>query len=127
MKLTDSLTGLQHIGIPCKDLAEAVAFYESLGFTNIYQTPNGDETVAFMEFAGLVIELYGPKDAVGKSGAIDHIALDCKDIDAAFALCKEQGYRIKEEVTPLPFWANGIKYFSILGPNEEVIEVCQKL
>ena len=37
MKLSDSVTGLQHIGIPSADLQKSVDFYEALGFTNIYQ------------------------------------------------------------------------------------------
>ena len=128
MKLTDSINGLQHVGIPCKDLKEAIAFYESLGFVDIYETPNGNQDVAFMEYAGLVIELYNnPPKLAGVKGSIDHIALNCTDIDAAYAACKELGCTFFEHITPLPFWDNGIKYFSIIGPNAEVIEVCQKL
>lgn len=127
MKLSDSVTGLQHIGIPSRDLQSAVAFYEALGFTKIYETPNGEENVAFMELGGLVIELYGNRPVRGCSGAIDHIALDSTDIEASYAACKELGLTFYEEITPLPFWENGIRYFSIIGPNKEIIEVCQKL
>ncbi len=127
MKLTDSVNALQHIGIPSRDLNESVAFYESLGFQKIYETPNGAENVAFMEHGGLCIELYGNRDIAGKSGAIDHIALNSTDIEASYAACKELGCNFYEQITPLPFWDNGIKYFSIIGPSGEIIEVCQKL
>lgn len=127
MKLSDSLTGLQHVGIPCKDLEKAAAFYEALGFDKIYATTNGDENVAFMELGGLVLELYGNRETIGQAGAINHIALDSTDIDASYNACKEAGCTFFEEITALPFWANGIKYFSIIGPNGEIVEVCQKL
>ena len=127
MKLTDSVDALQHVGIPSKDLKEAIAFYESLGFKDIYETPNGEQNVAFMQHGDLVIELYDHTEVAGKPGAIHHIALNCTDIDTAYAACQELGCSFMDHITPLPFWSNGIKYFSILGPNSEVIEVCQKL
>ncbi len=127
MKLSDSLTGLQHVGIPCENLDKAVAFYEMLGFAKIYTTPNGDQNVAFMELGGLVIELYGNMAVAGKAGAINHIALNSTDIEASYNACKEAGCTFFEQITALPFWSNGIKYFSVIGPNQEIIEVCQKL
>lgn len=127
MKLSDSVTGLQHVGIPSDDLQKSIAFYEALGFTKIYETPNGEENVAFMTLGALVIELYGNREVKGKNGAIDHIALNSTDIDASYAACKELGLTFYEHITTLPFWANGIRYFSIAGPCKEIIEVCQKL
>lgn len=127
MKLSDSVNGLQHVGIPSEDLQKSAAFYESLGFTKIYETPNGEENVAFMELGGLVIELYGNRPIKGCSGAIDHISLDSTDIKTSYAACKELGLTFFEDITFLPFWTNGIRYFSIVGPSREIIEVCQKL
>lgn len=127
MKLSDSVTGLQHVGIPTDNLQKSIAFYEALGFTKIYETPNGEENVAFMELGALVIELYGNREIKGENGAIDHIALNSTDIDASYAACKELGLTFFEHITALPFWANGIRYFSIVGPCKEIIEVCQKL
>lgn len=127
MKLSDSVNGLQHIGIPSEDLQKSVAFYEALGFTKIYETPNGGENVAFLELGGLVIELYGNRPIKGQSGSIDHIALNSTDIQASYAACKELGLTFFEHITPLPFWKNGIQYFSVIGPSKEIVEVCQKL
>ena len=127
MKLSDSVNGLQHIGIPAEDLQKSVSFYEALGFTKIYETPNGGENVAFMELDGLVVELYGNRSVKGCSGAIDHFSLNSTDIEASYAACRELGLTFYEHITFLPFWANGIRYFSIVGPCKEIIEVCQKL
>ena len=74
MKLSDSVNGLQHIGIPSEDIQKSIAFYEALGFTKIYETMNGEEKVAFMELGNLVLELYGNRPIKGERGAIDHIA-----------------------------------------------------
>lgn len=127
MKLSDSVTGLQHIGIPSADLQKSVDFYEALGFTNIYQTVNGEEHVAFLELGGLVLELYGNRSIKRESGAIDHIALNSTDIDASYAACKELGLTFFDDMSSLPFWDNGIKYFSVVGPSKEIVEICQKL
>ncbi|MDD4797654.1 MAG: VOC family protein, partial [Eubacteriales bacterium] len=31
------------------------------------------------------------------------------------------------EIKGLPFWNNGVKFFTIMGPNAEKIEFCQIL
>ena len=41
MELKDNLIGLEHVGVPTKDLAKTIAFYESLGFTRIGMIPGG--------------------------------------------------------------------------------------
>lgn len=127
MKLSDSVTGLQHIGIPSADLQKSMDFYDALGFTKIYETVNGEEHVAFMELGGLVLELYGNRSIKGESGAIDHIALNSTDIEASYAACKELGLTFFEDLSSLPFWDNGIRYFSVVGPSKEIVEICQKL
>ena len=33
MEIKDFCTGVQHIGIPTKDIEETIRFYEQLGFT----------------------------------------------------------------------------------------------
>ncbi|ETI99992.1 MAG: hypothetical protein Q611_LSC00172G0001, partial [Leuconostoc sp. DORA_2] len=35
---------------------------------------------------------------------------------------------VDQEIQSIPtFWENGIRYFNILGPNQETIEFCQIL
>lgn len=127
MKLSDSVNGLQHIGIPSEDIKKSVSFYEALGFAKIYETVNGEENVAFMELGNLVLELYGDRPIKGETGAIDHIALNSTDIEASYAVCRELGLTFFDDLSSLPFWSNGIKYFSVIGPSREIIEICQKL
>ena len=124
------ITGLQHIGIPTNDLDETISFYEQFGFKNVYQTVNteADERVAFLQLGNLMIETYETKRAVLREGAWDHIALDVTDIEEVFKLVKEKGLPMVDEgVRFLPFWEHGVKFFTILGPNKEKVEFCQKL
>lgn len=122
--------GVQHIGIPVSDIDKTIEFYESLGFEPALITENkpANERVAFMRLGNLIIEAYGNKSTEKRSGAIDHIALDVKNIDALYDSIRNEGHRIVEEkVMSLPFWKNSVKFFTILGPDNEKIEFCEKL
>ncbi|WHA09262.1 VOC family protein [Enterococcus montenegrensis] len=120
-----NLNGLQHIGIPTQDFAASQKFYESLGFQLINKEQNGNKKVGFFDLAGTVIEVWEDK-AQKKRGAIDHIALDTKDIATAFTEIQALGYPlIDNEIMLLPFWEKGISYFNFIGPNGEIIEISQ--
>ena len=128
MEIKDFCTGVQHIGIPTKDIEETIRFYEQLGFMLTLKTKNGEKTVAFLQMQNLVIETYENHAATMQIGAIDHIAIDVKNIDALFEEVKAKSFHlIDQKVNSLPFWENGIKYFNILGPNKEKIEFCEIL
>ena len=128
MEIKDFCTGIQHIGIPTNDMEATLRFYEQLGFQVALKTQDKDVTVAFLQMHNLVIEAYENKSATMTSGAIDHIALDVKDIDSLFALVKSKDFQVlDEQVNGLPFWENGVKFFTLLGPNKEKIEFCEKL
>ena len=109
-KIAESINGLQHIGLPTNDLEKTVAFYEGLGFSVALRTVNeaAGEQVAFLQLKELMIEAYQTSRAAGRAGAVDHIALD-------------------DAVRFLPFWARGVRFFTILGPNGEKVEFSQKL
>lgn len=129
-KLGDFALGLQHVGLPTNDLKATIAFYESLGFETVYQVKNeaAGEDVAFLRLKNLTIEAYENGRAAMQSGAIDHIAIDVVDVEAAYRLAQEQGYRIVSNgVEFLPFWQNGVKFFILLGPNQERVEFNQYL
>ena len=130
MELSSLTTGIQHIGVPTTDIVRSAAFYESLGFRTELDTINetNGARVVFLRLHNLVIETYESPDAVGQPGAVDHIALDATDVDAAFVQAKAQGLNVlDEEVHFLPFWENGVKFFTIEGPNKEKVEFSQYL
>lgn len=123
-------TGIQHVGIPTNDIQQSIAFYTSLGFEIALQTVNekANEKVVFLQLGNLVFEVYENKKAIMLTGAIDHIALDVTDIDELYKYIKGAGYEIlNEQIDYLPFWENGVKFFTIVGPNKEKIEFCEKL
>ncbi|MBS6194049.1 MAG: VOC family protein [Clostridiales bacterium] len=122
------VSGIQHIGIPTSDIEQTIAFYEKLGFQTEHRNtvPANGAPVAFLRLKNLVIETYG-EGGNGLDGAINHFALDCTDIEAAYQWAKEQGFVILSEgIEELPFWENGVAFFIIQGPNLERIEFCER-
>lgn len=123
-------TGVQHIGIPTRDIEQTVEFYSRLGFATELRTlnPEAGEKVAFLRFGNLQIETWETGEACGQAGAVDHIALDVSDIDQTYELVRREGYKIlNRQIDFLPFWENGVRFFTIEGPNAERLEFCQRL
>lgn len=128
MDIKDFTTGVQHIGIPTNDINKTIEFYHTLGFHTALRTVNGAEEVAFLQLHNLVIETYQNHQAAMTYGAIDHIAIDVKNIDNLFETVKDTGLTmLDKQVNSLPFWERGVKFFTIEGPNREKIEFCERL
>lgn len=129
MALKDDINGLQHTGIPVRSVEEARTFYETLGFESRWtMTRDNGQTVLFMENNGFMLELYDKEEAPGRSGAINHFALDVSDIDKTYEDVKALGYKVIDGgvIHDLPYWEKGVRYFIIEGPNQERVEFCQK-
>ena len=126
MTFKEISTGLQHIGLPTNDLKKTIEFYAALGFEVAYQTVNNGEPVAFLRLGDLTFEAYENGRAVGITGAVDHVAINVTDVDAAREIADHMGLEVIEE-GQLPFFDNGVKYFTILGPNKEKLEFNQYL
>ena len=130
MDLRTYSTGIQHIGIPTNDIEKTIAFYKELGFETALQTINkeADEKVAFLKLKTLVIETYENKAAKLESGAIDHVAIDVNDIEEVYQYISEKKLNTTNDTIHfLPFWKNGVRFFTIEGPNMEKIEFSQYL
>lgn len=126
--MKDYATGVQHIGIPTKDMEATQAFYEKLGFETAFETTNDGSKVKFFKLGNLVMEAYESADAAMKVGAIEHVAIDVKDIEQTYQdICRLGMNTLQDEIHFLPFWDNGVKFFTIKGPNEEKIEFGQFL
>ena len=127
-QLTKSL--FQTRSIPINDIEMTIAFYEKLGFEIAFRTVNeaADEKVAFLKLGTLVIETYENKAAALKPGAIDHVAIDVKNIEKVHEMITGAGLNTtQDEVHFLPFWENGVRFFTIEGPNKEKVEFSQYL
>ena len=121
--IAEHVTGLQHIGLPTNCMEDTLDFYLSLGFEVALRTADGDVTVCFLQLQNVIIEAYENGQAVGHPGAINHIALDVDDIEAAWEAARSAGLSIVEpEIRYLPFWENGVRFFNVLGPNQEIVE-----
>lgn len=117
-------TGIQHLGIPTEDLNKTVEFYHGLGFETIWN----NEEVYFLQLGTLVIETYKFDGSAKINGAIDHVALNVKDIEAAWRDAQACGYETEDkDINFLPFFENGVKFFTIIGPNREKVEFNQIL
>jgi lactoylglutathione lyase len=139
MLLKGNLQGLQHVGIPVTDLERSKAFYAQLGFVEIMRTdlPGAAEAiqVAMMQHGKLIFALYQldreERQEISKrtDGHIDHLALDVTDIEQAYREICAAGLEVLEDAAPvyLPFWDQGVRYFTIRGPDGEKIEFNQRL
>lgn len=130
MDLKTYSTGIQHIGIPTNNIEKTIAFYKELGFETALQTINkeADEKVAFLKLKTLVIETYENKAAKLESGAIDHVAVNVNNIEEVYQYISEKKLNTTNDTIHfLPFWENGVRFFTIEGPNMEKIEFSQYL
>ncbi len=139
MCLKSNIKGFQHLGLPVRDIEKSKNWYIStLGFELVYQTQfgsgNEEVKVAFIKLGNFVIEMYQPsgdefEEIKGRGhGHFDHIALDVDNIEAIYEKLERLGINtIEGKPRYLPFWENGVKFLTILGPNEEKIEFNQKL
>jgi catechol 2,3-dioxygenase-like lactoylglutathione lyase family enzyme len=126
--MKERIKGMQHIGLPTNDMKATIAFYESLGFEIATRHINNGEDVVFLTLGNICIETYENGKAVGYDGAIDHICLDVDDIEKTWEEAKAMGLNIIDsEINYLAFWANGVRFFNVLGPNKEKVEFGQIL
>lgn len=124
------LKGVQHLGVPTNDLERTIRFYERLGFEVALRTLNEKmgERVAFLRHGNLMIETYENHQAKMKDGAIDHIAIDVTDIEKCYEIANELRLDVLDDgIQFLPFWENGVKFFTVRGPNNEKVEFNQQL
>ena len=130
MTMKEIATGLQHIGVPTGDMDATIHFYHALGFETIFETVNAEAggRVNFFKLGDLVIETYEVTDPAKAPGAVDHIAINVKDIEGAFRFVNEAGLNNTNDIIhSLPFFENGVKFFTIEGANKEKVEFNQFL
>jgi lactoylglutathione lyase len=85
--------------------------------------------VAMMKLGTAVIELYQlsyEELSSRADGHVDHVALNVRDIDAAYTEMTDAGFEVIEgRPVFLNFWAKGCRYFSVRGPDGEKLEFNQ--
>ena len=114
--------------IPVETEEEKRRILEKLAEAGLLYEKKANEKVAFLKLNNLVIETYENKAAKMESGAIDHVAIDVKDIEKVYELINHAGLNTtRDTIHFLPFWENGVRFFTIKGPNKEKIEFSQYL
>ena len=127
-KIGEHITGFQHIGLPTNDFEKTLAFYTSLGFSPSLRTTHNGEEFCFLTLGSMCIEVIGNGKGADRVGAIEHVALDVDDVEAAWQAVLDCGYTpLEKEIQFLPFWEKGVRYFMIMGPNQEKVEFNQIL
>lgn len=91
MSIRDTVTGVQHVGIPTTDLEGTIAYYERLGFECLGIYPNGEDRCTFLRLNNLTLEVWTMDPTPMENGAINHFALDSTDIEASFAEAQKLG------------------------------------
>lgn len=126
--MKELLTGIQHVGIPTEDMKASKEFYEKLGFEIAFETVNEGAAVVFMKLENLVMEIYEVEKSAKMYGAIEHVAINVTDIRKVYEkVCAMHLNTLEDTIHFLPFWENGVKFFTIEGPNAEKIEFSQYL
>lgn len=142
MELREQITGVQHLGIPVLDVKAAADWYEeTLGFTRVYEKTvwyPAKWNVVFVKLGDLLIELYQPSGRdleqirTRGDGILDHFAIDAPDLDTIAGILLAKGLKLHAS-TPdgiVDYWnigAQGVRGINFLGPNREVLELCQNL
>lgn len=121
---------LDHIGLAVTDLEASKNWYcDVLGFEVIGHFHAGSTPVYFVKNGDVVYEIYEEPISEAVQGKIDHISFVSEDIEADYAFCKAQGYTVcTNGIEGIPtFWEKGIRYFKLLTPTGEQVELCQIL
>ncbi len=125
--ITQYFLGVQHIGIPTNDMDATERFYTGLGFEKILDTVNAGDRVCFFKAGGVVFETYEAAAVAGCYGAIDHVSIDVSDVEAVYKNVTAEGFKVVTQgIEQLPFF-NGVRFFTIEGPNKEKVEFNQYL
>lgn len=126
--MKELLTGIQHVGLPTENMAATKAFYSKLGFEVAFETVNEGAAVIFFKLGNLVMEAYEVPEAAKAYGAIEHVAINVTDIKKVYEkVCSMNLNTLEDTIHFLPFWDNGVEFFTIEGPNKEKIEFSQFL
>ena len=123
------ITGLAHIGVRVSDMQRSLKFYvNDLGFELVkcYERAGGT-VLAFLQAGSCIIELIcSPKVDVSalKPGHVDHICLECDDVEGFMAQLGDKVERIGE-IGYMDDVFGGTRNIFFKGPDGERIELFQ--
>lgn len=139
MEATYAYSGLAHICVHTRDMAQSLAFYTgALRFTLDYRTVLGVEAppdgfwplkYALVRQGSCVVELLEPSDPskveMGVRGSIEHFGLLVDKLEAAVDDLLAQGTVFEGRIRTVPGLLGGFKSVFLKGPSGELIELCE--
>ena len=121
------MKGLHHIAILASGRAEALAFYEALGFavTESHVRPERNDEIIFLEQAGVVLEVFvsagnPPRVSYPEAYGLRHVAFQVEDAAAAREELIRKGYA-PQELRHDAF--TGDAMFFVMDPDDLPIEI----
>lgn len=120
------LINLAHIGIRVKDAEVSKDFYlNTLNFDLKADIDNGGTRLIFLDAGSCQLELICPPGGAEprEAGVIDHIAIECDNIEAWYDELKAKNCNIISDLACIPNLLGGAKNFFMTGPDGERIEI----
>ena len=129
------LSDFCYLRMPVADLRVTAAFYEEFGFEKLFylqeQIDGALRDVVCLKLGSWVIKLYqreGWSKNSTRDSHHDHMALDVKCIEQAFASAKALRLELlNDAVQFLPFWQCGVRFFTLRAPDGQKVELSQML
>lgn len=125
------ITGLAHIGLFVVNMEETVAFYTEklgmkLGYSKIIDDNGKIVKIQFIHLNSFVLEcIEVPEEEIADRGRIEHLAIDVTNIEETKLELETKGIVFNGDIVIDEDM--GCKYIIFKGPNQEGLEINQKI
>jgi catechol 2,3-dioxygenase-like lactoylglutathione lyase family enzyme len=124
------VVGQHHVGFAVQDLDRAIGFLRHFGFVVTRRLDVDELDVAFLDHAGVTVELLHHRGGDGDQDRVDrveqraHLCLQVADIDAAHAEVVATGLEALSPPNDEP--ALGLRWLFVRGPDGLRVELLER-